>query len=302
MTTDSRVDLSTYVVISVWFGCNNDCITCMLSGMREQLPPIGFENFKRVLLNIRKGGRYKSLILSGAEVTTFDDLDRYIRFAASLGWFEKIQIQTNGRRLSNKGYLQRLIDQGVNEFFVSIYGTEDVHDAITRKKGSHRETMQGIRNLESFEANVISNTVLSKANFYDIPRLMAFLSEERISEVHLWNFFPMERSDTGDLLVSMKDFLGLLPELLAIIRPKGKPLVLKSFPECLAIEEPAVFDNYFPETVLPDRFWRKFAECGFGTCIYRDRCKSLSCWGLSRAYIHKYGDEKELLSPLLGED
>jgi MoaA/NifB/PqqE/SkfB family radical SAM enzyme len=302
MKTYSRVDLSNYVVISVWFGCNNDCTTCMLSGMREQLPPIGFENFKRVLLNIRRGGRYKNLILSGAEVTTLDDLDRYIRFAASLGWFDKIQIQTNGRRLSDKGYLRRLIDQGVNEFFVSIYGTEDVHDAITRKKGSYRETMQGIRNLECFEVNVISNTVLSKANFYDIPRLMAFLSKERISEVHLWNFFPMERSDTGDLVVSVKDFLGLLPELLAIIRPEGKPLVLKSFPECLEIEEPAVFDNYFPRTVLPDRFWKRFAECGFGTCIYRDRCKSLSCWGLSRAYIDKYGDEKEILSPLLGKD
>jgi len=299
MMTYERIDLSKYVVISVWFGCNNNCTTCMLSGLKGKLPPVGFENFKRVVLDIRKGGRYENLILSGAEVTTLDDLDMYIQFAASLAWFKKIQIQTNGRKLSNKGYLRHLIDQGVNEFFVSIYGTEDVHDAITRQKGSYRETMQGIRNLESFDVNVISNTVLSKTNYDDIPRLMTSLSNERISEIHLWNFFPMEKIDTGDLLVSMKDFLVLLPEISGIIRPEGRPLVLKSFPECLAINDPAVFDSYFPVTVLPDTFWKKFGECGFGRCVHRDRCKSLSCWGLSSAYIEKYGDERQLLSPLL---
>ena len=297
MTTYERVDLSKYIVISVWFGCNNNCTTCMLAGLRERLPPIGFEYFKRVLLDIRKGRRYKNLILSGAEVTTFGDLDKYIRFAASLDWFEKIQIQTNGRRLSNKRYLKRLIDQGVNEFFVSIYGTEDVHNAITREKGSYGETMEGIRNLEDFDVNVISNTVLSRTNYHDITRLMAALVKERISEIHLWNFFPMEKTDTGDLLVSMNDFMELLPELLSVIRTEDRALVLKSFPECLSIDEPAVFDSYYPVTVLPDNFWKKFSECGFGTCFHRDRCKALSCWGLSTAYIGKYGDERELLSP-----
>jgi MoaA/NifB/PqqE/SkfB family radical SAM enzyme len=271
----------------------------MLSGIKDKLSPIGFENFKRVVVDIRNGSVYKNLILSGAEVTTFDDLDKYIRFASSLDWFKKIQIQTNGRRLSNKEYLNHLIDQGVNEFFVSIYGTEDIHDAITREKGSYRETMEGIRNLEAFDVNVISNTVLSRTNYHDIPHLMATLSKERISEIHLWNFFPMGKTDTGDLLVSMKDFMGMLPELLAIIRPEGRALVLKSFPECLSIDEPAVFDNYFPVTVLPDIFWREFSECGFGTCVHRDMCKSLSCWGLSSAYIGKYGDEKDLLSPIV---
>jgi MoaA/NifB/PqqE/SkfB family radical SAM enzyme len=298
MTTHARVDLSTYVVISVWFGCNNNCTTCMLSGMKHRLMPIGFDNFRRVVLDIRQGGGYKNLILSGAEVTTFDDLGRYIRFASSLDWFEKIQIQTNGRRLRDKEYLKQLIDLGVNEFFVSIYGTEDVHDSITRVTGSCRETLEGIRNLEGFDVNVISNTVLSRTNYDDIPRLMTSLSKEKISEIHLWNFFPMEKRDTGDLLVSMKDFLALLRELIAIMKHGGRPLVLKGFPECLPVGEPAVLDNYFPVTVLPDTFWREFGECGFGRCVHRDRCTSVSCWGLSSAYIGKFGDERKLLSPL----
>ena len=69
-------------------------------------------------------GRFDGLILSGAEVTTCPELEAYVRHAASLGRFKKIQIQTNGRRLSDRGRLEGLIESGVNEFFVSIHGLE----------------------------------------------------------------------------------------------------------------------------------------------------------------------------------
>jgi MoaA/NifB/PqqE/SkfB family radical SAM enzyme len=299
--TYTRVDLTQYVVISICFSCNNDCSICMLSGLKRKFPAIGFDRFKKVIIDIVNSGRFENLILSGAEVTTFNDLDKYVQFAASLGWFKKIQIQTNGRRLSEKGYLRHLIDCGVNEFFISIHGLDDVHDAVTRTSGSFDELAAGLKNLEAYDVNVISNTVLTKTNLHDMARLMTFLSNERISEIQLWNFFPMERTDTRDLVVSMKDFTEVLPEVLSIVKRAGKPLVLKSFPECLSMGEPGFFDSLFPVTVLPDVFWRKFSESGFGTCIYRQReeCKAWKCWGLSSAYVQKYGDERNLLKPMM---
>jgi MoaA/NifB/PqqE/SkfB family radical SAM enzyme len=299
--TYTRVDLTQYVVISICFSCNNDCSICMLSGLKRKFPAIGFDRFKKVIIDIVNSGRFENLILSGAEVTTFNDLDKYVQFAASLGWFKKIQIQTNGRRLSEKGYLRHLIDCGVNEFFISIHGLDDVHDAVTRTSGSFDELAAGLKNLEAYDVNVISNTVLTKTNLHDMARLMTFLSNERISEIQLWNFFPMERTDTRDLVVSMKDFTEVLPEILSIVKRAGKPLVLKSFPECLSMGEPGFFDSLFPVTVLPDVFWRKFSESGFGTCIYRQReeCKAWKCWGLSSAYVQKYGDERNLLKPMM---
>jgi MoaA/NifB/PqqE/SkfB family radical SAM enzyme len=272
----------------------------MLGEMKRKLPVIGFDRFRSVLYQIRNDGRFRNLILSGAEVTTCSDLGEYVQFAASLGWFKKIQIQTNGRRLSDKRYLKHLIDCGVNEFFVSIHGLAEIHDAITRIPGSHRETIDGLKNLEHFDVNVISNTVLTKKNFNDVSPLFTFLSKERISEIHLWNYFPMERTDTRNLVVSMEDFVKLLPQLMAIAKSPRKALVLKSFPECLSMGEPGFFDSLFPVTVLPDRFWREFSECGFGMCFYREKgeCKTRECWGLSSAYIQKYGNEKGLLRPL----
>ena len=105
-----RVILSSYCVISIWFGCNNQCTICMLGDMKRKLPAIGFDQFRNVLYQIRNDGRFRNLILSGAEVTTFDELERYVQFAASLRWFEKIQIQTNGRRLADKDYIRCLVD------------------------------------------------------------------------------------------------------------------------------------------------------------------------------------------------
>jgi MoaA/NifB/PqqE/SkfB family radical SAM enzyme len=296
----TRVDLSKYIVISIWFGCNNNCTICMLSGLKRQLPAISFDNYKRVLSGIRDEGRFENLILSGAEVTTFEHLDRFVQYAASLEYFKKIQIQTNGRRLKDKAYLKHLIDCGVNEFFVSIHGLDDVHDAICRTKGAFKETKEGLLNLAEYDVNVITNTVFTKTNFQGIPRLAAFLAQGKASEIHLWNYFPMERTDSKDLVVSMKDFVALLPEVLSVGKTAGKAIVLKSFPECLStMGPPEFFDSLYPVTLLPDRFWREFSECGFGQCVYRDRCKAMECWGLSSAYIHKYGDEKHLLSPFI---
>ncbi len=295
-----RIDFSRYCVISIWFGCNNNCTICMLGAVKSGLPAISYEGYRKVVIDIMRDGRFENLILSGAEVTTFDDLDRYVRCAASLGWFKRIQIQTNGRRLRDPEYLDHLIDCGVNEFFVSIHGLAETHDAVTRVPGSFGETLAGLRNLSGRKANVISNTVLTRNNFSEIPGLVRFLCAKCVSEIHLWNYFPMESTDKRNLLVPLGDLMNIVPELRQIVQAAGKPLVLKSFPLCLAVEAPVYLDSVFPVTVLPDLFWKQFGECGFGRCVHREAgaCRTKECWGLCSAYLAKYGDEKTLLRPI----
>jgi len=298
-----RIDFSSYCVMSVWFGCNNRCTICMLSEVQERLPSLSFDRFKEVTNDLAREGRYENLILSGGEVTTFDDLDRYVQFAASIGWFKRIQIQTNGRRLADRRYVEHLVNCGVNEFFVSVQGFEETHDAVTRVPGSFRQAMAGIDNLAAYGVNIISNTVLTKANLTEIERLIDFLTGDPVNEVQLWNFFPMERTDRGNRLVSLREFTQVLPHLASSAARTRKPIVLKSFPECLSVGPPLFFDSVFPATVLPDLFWKQFGECGFGRCIHRERnaCLDQECWGLSSAYVQKYGDERELLRPI-GKD
>jgi MoaA/NifB/PqqE/SkfB family radical SAM enzyme len=297
--TSSRINLAKYVTIPVWYGCNNNCVICMLSGMKKELPFIDFDLFHRVLVYFKEKLDCENLILSGAELTTFEDLGKYIEFAASLGWFKKIQLQTNGRKLSDKSYLRHLIDCGLNEFFISIQGLETSHDAITRIPGSFMETIQGIRNLEAYPVYVITNTVLTRLNYHEVTPLFDSLCKETPNEIHLWNFFPMEKTDTRDLLVSMKDCRELLSRVIPLVEKFGKPLVLKNFPKCLCFGELAFLDNSYPVTFIGETYWRVFDENRFGICTYRDICKARECWGLTHAHVEKYGDERDFLKPIL---
>ena len=295
-----RIDLSTYIVTSIWFGCNNDCRLCMLAEMKRDLPPIGFDRFRSAMHHIKSEGRFRNLILSGAEVTTFPDLERYVRFAAAMGYFERIQIQTNGRRLKDDRYIEQLVKWGVNEFFVSIHGLEQTHDTTTRRRGSFQETMAGFRNLATHDVNVISNSVLTSANYEELPQLLSILVQESISEFHLWNYFPMAAEDPANRLVRLSDVNRLLPKLENVVSPRSKPLVLKSFPECISVSPPICIDSTYPVTLLPDRFWNRFGENRFGQCFHRERgaCRALSCWGLSEAYIRAFGNEHRHLKPI----
>jgi MoaA/NifB/PqqE/SkfB family radical SAM enzyme len=272
----------------------------MLSELKHELPPMGFERYKQLIDSVVKDGKFKNLILSGAEVTTFDDLEKYVQFAASFGWFKKIQIQTNGRRLSERSYLDHLTDCGVNEFFISVHGLEEVHDAITRRPGSYEETLTGIQHLEELDIGFMTNTVLTRENYDQIVPLMWQLGKTKSMELHLWNLFPMEPRDNKNLIVSIEEFLERLPKILAVIKPLKKSLILKAFPQCLMVEPPAALDGRVPAAVLPHRFWQEFDQCGFGTCVHRGDCKAQDCWGLSQAYIQRYGDERRLLRPLPG--
>lgn len=296
----TRIDLKRYAVIPVWYGCNSSCTICMLSNVRGRLGTVDFADFSGLITRLVNERRYDSLILSGAEVTTFSHLEQYVRYAASFGWFRKIQIQTNGRRLVDREYVKQLVAAGVNEFFVSVHGLDDTHDAITRIPGSYAAVMEGIANLAGFPVHIISNTVLTASNYRGLVALFAKLCASPVHEMQLWNFFPMERTDRRDLVVSMADLRALLPDISSAIAVSGKSLVLKGFPECLSPEGPCFVNSDFPLNLIQDDFWSEFSKNGFGACVHRERCSSRECWGLSSAYIEKYGDERHLLSPRTG--
>jgi MoaA/NifB/PqqE/SkfB family radical SAM enzyme len=294
-----RINYAKYVVVPVWYYCNSKCTFCMVEKQIGELPKVDFPGFQKIVRVIIEEGEKENLILSGAEVTTFDQLENYIRFARSLGYFKRIQIQTNARRLANADFTNRLLDAGLDEAFVSLHGTEATHDLITEAPGGYPETMQGIENLVSRPGfNLITNTVLNKRNFANLRELFTMLVQMPVSEMHMWNFFPMAGEDRHDLLVNMKEFYAFLPELLEIIEPSGKPLVLKGFPECLSLGAPGIFDNQFPRNLIDTAFWDNFDENQFGNCVYKSQCAAKQCFGLSHAYVKKFGEERDLLCPI----
>jgi len=291
-----RINFARYADVPVWYHCNSKCAICMVERHLGRLPAVGMEKFQRILADIVNHAQLDGLIITGAEVTTFKPLEDYVRFARSLDWFRKIQIQTNGRRLAREDYARRLVEAGVNEFFISFHGTEEIHDAITGVKGSFREALAAVRNLAAMPGvNLFSNTVFNTQNVACLPPLMEFLVTLPVSEIQIWNYFPMAPTDSKGLVANLRDLVALLPRLNDIVAPSGKPLVLKGFPECLAIGGAAVFDNVFSLNIIDDAFWQDFDAQRFGVCVHKPVCAAKGCFGLCDAYREKFGDERTLL-------
>ncbi|MFZ1085410.1 MAG: radical SAM protein [Terracidiphilus sp.] len=293
-----RIDFSTYAVIPIWYGCNSACSICMLSSLEESMAAVPFDRFRALVMKLVNDGERRNLVLSGGEVTTFAHLERYVEFAASLKWFARIQIQTNGRRLANADYTRRLIDAGVNEFFISLHGPEEVHDDLNLRPGAFREVMAGLENLSRHAGiNILTNTVWTRTNSGCVGQLFKQIAPlPFIREMHLWNFFPMG-DKPQELVESLPELVKRLPEMAEATASNGKWFVLKAFPQCLPVPPGVHNDNEFPLTVIQDVFWRTLGKCGFGRCVYRARCEDQQCWGLSNAYRASYGEEPELLRP-----
>jgi hypothetical protein len=108
----------------------------------------------------------------------------------------------------------------------------------------------------------------------------------------------MSESDDKDLVASHGEIAPYLREAVARARALGRGVEVKNFPQCLLGDDGAALMNTQPQLFIDPAFWPEFMRNGFYQCVYRDRCSSTECLGLSTAYIAKYGYEEEILRPI----
>ena len=89
-----------------------------------------------------------------------------------------------------------------------------------------------------------------------------------------------------------------LMEAVALARGLGRGVEVKNFPQCMLGEFGPVLRNVQPQLYTDEAFWPEFMRNGFYQCVWRERCSSRECLGLSTAYIRKFGLEEAALRPL----
>jgi MoaA/NifB/PqqE/SkfB family radical SAM enzyme len=95
---------------------------------------------------------------------------------------------TNGRMLSQPPYTQRLLQAGMNRFYVSIHGHEEkLHEGLTRTPGSFAQTVRGldvVRALgRSRGIDVHTSTVITKRNLPYMLEIYRFLRAHGVDQV-----------------------------------------------------------------------------------------------------------------------
>lgn len=287
-----------YVELTMHFRCNLKCTHCMIEGTMDWLQPESMERFEEILAFNRDNARWKGLIFTGSEITLRKDLPELARRARENG-FSHVRIQTHGMRLSADSYCRELVEAGVDEYFVSVTAADaETHDAITEVPGSFDKTLRGMENLDGFDVRVMTNTVVTKLSYRQLPDVVGRLAHLRnLVQMEFWNYLPMREKDDKDLIASHLDILPYLRRAIARCRELDRGVEVKNFPECLLGEDRVALANTQPQLIIDPAFWPEFHRNGFHQCAHRAYCASKQCLGLNTAYVKKFGWHADVLVP-----
>ena len=207
-----------HLLIVTGFSCNNNCILCSLRPQAVIHNDKTTQEIENMLKSAAK--KFSVVEFTGGEPTIRKDLCRLIRCAKKLG-FKKIAISTNGRLLSYKSFLDKLIDAGLNRVTLTLYShSELIHNSITRTPESFQQTVSGIYNLiQRSDIELSVNTVICRLNYQSLNETGMFLRKIGVKKWGLLDLIPFgnaERFYSG-LAVKMKDLSSALNKLTEII-------------------------------------------------------------------------------------
>ncbi|MBU0758343.1 MAG: radical SAM protein [Nanoarchaeota archaeon] len=289
-----RVDIKT------GFLCNNNCLFCVQAHKKKT----GNRDTSEIMLdldNAKKTG-CTGVVFTGGEVTIRDDFIELVAYAKKLG-FSSIQIQSNHRMLAYKEFCRKIIDAGANEFSPALHGhIPELHDYLTRAKGSFMQTTQAIKNLREMGQYIISNTVVVKPNYRyceDMAKLLVKLgvNQFQLAFVHAGG----NAYDNFDKMVPWVSMAAPYMHKGLDVGIKAEISVMaEAMPYCVMKGyEKYVSEMYIPETEIRDdgaydpdftKTRQTEGKIKFEKCM---KCKyDLICEGPWKEYPEKRGDEE----------
>ncbi len=242
--------------IKVAYHCNNKCKFCIQGKKREFAKTKTTDEIKEILQ--KNAEVFQGVVFTGGEVTIADNFFELVNFAKRSG-YSSIQIQTNGRMFSYLDFCKKAIDAGANEFALAIHGSsKEMHDSLTRADGSFNQTLQGIENLKSLNQTVITNTVVNKINYEDIPSIAKMLVGLKVASfqfafMHINQVIQNDQDLINEIVPRYRDVKKYIEEGLEIGIAADIKCVTEAITPCII---PAyvnhIAEKYIPETFVYD--------------------------------------------------
>jgi hypothetical protein len=198
MKQDKRLPVDTaYPIVDLVARCNQKCLFCSNTpGCLPNMP-----------------GQLKKMLASGAdtlriglwEPTLSDKLPELVSLARKIG-FKKIQLRTNGVKLSDLKLTRSLLDAGVTTFHLNFPShLPELSDHITQSKGAFERRLKGIENIIRLGGGkkICLLFVINSLNYHTMEQYAAFIAERFPGILHI--------------LFNMVCILGLVPKRLSLV-------------------------------------------------------------------------------------
>lgn len=155
--------------LKLGFGCNNNCIHCVIADKRDK-GNLSLDEIRRIVDTVPKG---MVIQVTGGEPSIRKELPEILRYCREKG--HGTIIQTNGTGFSDDAFASACIPY-IDHAHVAIHSSDmEVHDRIVQSKGMWRKTIKGFENLYRAGVFVTTQTVLSKLNITTLYDTFCFI-------------------------------------------------------------------------------------------------------------------------------
>src|ERR1700734_945873 len=197
------------VHVNLPYRCNERCIHCYLD--HEDHGEMKTLEIKNLMEQLAESGTL-FLTLSGGEIFLRADLFELLEFARSLHF--DISLKTNAL-LIDAERARKLRELSVRRIQISIYSAEaEIHDAITKVRGSLERTLAAIRFLQAEGLQVKIACPLMKQNLTAYRNVQALAAELGVPYVLDMTITPKMDGDMSLLQLrnSVQDLLPILQD------------------------------------------------------------------------------------------
>jgi|TARA_Y100000031_G_scaffold76443_1_gene84148 MoaA/NifB/PqqE/SkfB family radical SAM enzyme len=191
----------------------------------------------------------KEIVFTGGEPTIHKDIIKLVWNAKRIG-YKIIQIQSNGRRFYYLNFCKAMVAAGATQFSSSIHGScSEIHDSMTQAPGAFKQTVEGIKNLKKLGQYVMTNTVITKQNYKDLPNLAKLLVSLGVEQYQFAFVHILGSADKNkNLVVPRKsDIMPYVKDGLDIGIKAGKRVMTEAIPYCFL----QGYEEYVAERVIP---------------------------------------------------
>jgi len=185
--------------------CNNSCIWCYGKASQEWDLDMSDQIFDAGL-SLLKQAECKRLIFLGGEPTLHPKLSDFVKKTATSGLI--LTIVSNGSHYSDS-FLTTIEDVKQNVTLnVSIEGaTAEVHDKVTKTKGSFEKLLNGVRCAKNKGFKIAAIMTLCSENMHELAGVLNLLEDMQVKSM-LINFAnpPLNVSYDKSIYLTIKQF------------------------------------------------------------------------------------------------
>lgn len=276
--------------------CNMNCLFCADPERIRKLPD---QEFNKIIRNLKENRKKtSSLIITGGEPTIYKKLFSALKFSKKICRYDNICIVSNGIRLANEKYLDKLIESGVNSFQISYFALDKKkHNALSRTKETFEYVKKGIQNIVKRNKIIRINVVINKFNYIDLPKIVEELINLKVNKITLSFMNPAGESESKGKSTLAVEYSKIIHFIDASFDKAKKmrflELYIENFPICISrnhmdkntdLTKPIENKKYY----IKDKIKTKKCE----RCVYKKECN-----GTWNKYIEQFGDSE--LKPII---